>query len=596
MAKALSLKSERRIIPVDRVVILDGYDDEPAGLGVPPYLDVYARYVAGAVWSVDKSTEVIYYTIDEARGDWSRFSDAVNSSRLLIVLAGITTPGKYLGGEPITLRELEIIGRSFEGVIKVLGGPVAKFGYGPGGGAAAVHRKIFQSYYDLVVTGDVDLVIHELVRNGYQLGKVHPGETHADYSLINKFAVLGARIVTQHPNYGGNLIVELETYRSCPRFVSGGCSFCTTVRYGTVKFREPRDIVAEVEALYSAGVRHFRLGRQADLYAYMSHDTGKLDFPRPNPEAIRKLMSGVRDAAPDLDTLHIDNVNPGTVYYWPRESLEVTKIIMMHHTPGDVAAMGIESADPRVVRLNNLKLTAEEALEAIRLISNVGRVRGSNGMPHLLPGINFVIGLPGETKETFIHNISLLRRILDEDIWVRRVNIRQVMVFPSTPLWSQWYDIAVRLRRHRNYFLRFKYWVRRHFDHEMLRRILPVGTVLKRAFTEAHYGEGTYARQVGSYPVLIYVPARIELRRWVDIAVVDHGFRSVVGIPYPLNINSAPKRLLKHVPGIGAGSLNKLLARRPFSSIEELNGLVNKEALRYITLGEASTNSVPFRP
>jgi len=34
-----------------RVVIVDGYTDEPAGLGVPPYLDVYARYAAGAAFT-----------------------------------------------------------------------------------------------------------------------------------------------------------------------------------------------------------------------------------------------------------------------------------------------------------------------------------------------------------------------------------------------------------------------------------------------------------------------------------------------------------------------------------------------------------------
>ncbi len=164
--------------------------------------------------------------------------------------------------------------------------------------------------------------------------------------------MLGSRIVTQHPNYGRNLIIELETYKSCPRYISGGCSFCATVRYGPVKYRDAKAIVAEVEALYSIGVRHFRLGRQADFYTYMAHDTGKLEFPRPNPGAIEELLVGIRNVAPELETLHIDNVNPGTIYHWPRESIEVTKILMKYHTPGDVAAMGIETADPRVVKLN----------------------------------------------------------------------------------------------------------------------------------------------------------------------------------------------------------------------------------------------------
>ncbi len=208
---------------MERVVILDGYTDEPAGLGVPPYLDVYSRYVAGAVWSVDKSIDVRYFTIDQVRGgDWAGFVKIANEARVLIVIAGIVTPGKYLGGEPIRLEETERIANIITGPIKILGGPVARFGYGSAGGTIAIPRSRFQRYYDLVVTGDVDLVTYELLRNNYQSSKVSPALTHIDYGLINKFAVLGARIVTQHPNYGGNLIIELETYKSCPRYISVG--------------------------------------------------------------------------------------------------------------------------------------------------------------------------------------------------------------------------------------------------------------------------------------------------------------------------------------------------------------------------------------
>jgi radical SAM superfamily enzyme with C-terminal helix-hairpin-helix motif len=569
---------------MDRVVILDGYTDEPAGLGVPPYLDVYPRYIAGAIWSANKSVDVRYFTIDQVRGDWENFVKIANDSRLLIVIAGIVTPGKYLGGEPIRLEEIERLANIVNGPIKALAGPVARFGYGARGGFVAIPRTRFGKYYDIVITGDPDLVIHELISNHYQLSKVSPAMTHNDYKLIDEFAVLGARIVTQHPNYGKNLIIELETYKSCPRYITGGCSFCATVRYGPVKYRETEAIVREVEALYSAGVTHFRLGRQADFYTYMAHDTGKLEYPRPNPGAIERLLVGIRNAAPGLETLHIDNVNPGTIYHWPRESVEVTKILMKYHTPGDVAAMGIETADPRVVKLNNLKVMPEEAYFAVKTISELGRVRGWNGMPELLPGINFVTGLPGETKETFRLNIEFLRRLLNDDVWVRRVNIRQVLVLQPTPLWGMADEIRQTLNRHRKYFLAFKYWVRRHFDHEMLKRILPKGTILRKAFTEAHYGDGTYARQVGSYPMLIYVPARIQLNTWMDFVVVDHGFRSVIGIPHPLNVNEAPRKLLKYVPGMTDKAINEILASKPIKDINNLRRMVGEEALKYLTI------------
>ena len=564
-----------------RVAIVDGYTDEPAGLGVPPYLDVYARYVAGAAAKagIDR---VHYFTIDQLRNDWSASLKLLAQHDLVVVIAGITTPGKYLGGTPIHIDEIFDIGR-VEGPVKVLGGPVAKFGYGIEGGTVAVPSNKFRRYYDLVVTGDVDLVVYRLLTEG--LEKATPSEVHKDFRLVDEFAQLGARIVVQHPNYGKNLIVELETYRSCPRYVSGGCSFCTTVGYGPVVTRPVEGVVKEVEALYAAGVRHFRLGRQADFYTYMAHDIGKEDFPRPNPAAIERLLVGIRNAAPELKTLHIDNVNPGTVARWKTESIEITKLLVKYGTPGNVAAMGVETADPRVVKINNLKTEPEEALEAIELFTKYGSVRGCNGMPYLLAGINFVAGLPGETAETYHLNIEFLQKVLERGLLVRRVNIRQVLIFPTTRLWPKAKKLTARLRQHKIRFLQFKKWVREVFDREMLRRIVPTGTILREVYTEAHFYNGTYARQVGSYPLLVYIPARLELGQYIDVVVVDHGSRSVLALPYPLDINKSEKRLLRHLPGLTKEKLDAVLRGRPFASIEEVRRKVGEgEYLNYVSV------------
>ena len=42
--------------------ILDCYTDEPAGLGVPPYLGTYPRYIAGSLEKIPN-----YLTIDDLR-------------------------------------------------------------------------------------------------------------------------------------------------------------------------------------------------------------------------------------------------------------------------------------------------------------------------------------------------------------------------------------------------------------------------------------------------------------------------------------------------------------------------------------------------
>ncbi|RLE64070.1 MAG: radical SAM protein [Thermoprotei archaeon] len=555
---------------MDTFIIVDGYTDEPAGLGVPPYLDVYPRYVAGAIWSVIPSARVLYFTIDEVRAKFDEFLGLAQKARVVIVIAGVAVPGKYLGGTPITLSELELLSRIIEKPIKILGGPVAMFGIGSEGGRVAELPDRLKEDYDLVVKGDIELAVYELLVNNYSLEKVSTEITRRDYRLINTFARRGAKIVMQHPNYSRNLIVEIETFRGCPRYIVGGCSFCIEPLYGSVVFRPIEDILLEIEALYSFGVDCFRIGRQTDLYSYMAKDVGKEEFPKPNPQAIEALFRGIRNIAPRLRVLHIDNVNPGTLAHHEKEAREITKIIIEYHTPGDVAALGVESADPRVIKLNNLKATPEESMKAIEILNEIGRRRGYNGLPELLPGVNFVAGLLGETKETYILNYEFLREVLARGLLLRRINIRQVLVFPHTRMW----EVGIRIiARHKRYFHAFKKKVRENIDRIMLERVIPRYTVLKDVFTEAYKGEYTLARQVGAYPILVYIPYRIPLFRYIDVAVVDYGYRSITGLPTPLNINSAPRKVLEKVPGLGRSTVAEILSKRPLKRLKDLNGI-----------------------
>jgi len=550
-----------------RAVVLDGYSDEPAGLGVPPYLDVYSRYVAGAIWSVEHAAEVLYFTVDQARADFSRFAKAASRADLLVVVAGVCVPGKYLGGEPIRLEELKAWSKLIRGPVKVLGGPAAKFGFGIEGGRVAKLPSEASEGFDLVATGDVEAVVYRLLQENLRAEAVDPGEERPSQGFIAELAVRGAKLVVQHPCYRRNLICEIETYRGCPRAVVGGCSFCIEPLRGLPQFREPRDVVREVEALYKAGVEFIRLGRQPDFFTYMARGVGDLEFPEPRPEEIEKLLAGIRAVAPGLRTLHIDNVNPGTVYHHPEESRRIAKILLKYHTPGDVAAYGIESADPRVVKLNNLKVMPDEAFEAIRLLNEVGAVRGWNGLPHLLPGVNFVYGLIGETKETYRLNLEFMKRVLEEGLMVRRINLRQVMAFPGTRMWS--YGDQV-IRRHRRLFQAHKLRMRREVDLPMLRRVVPAWTILREVYVEKAGRNLTYARQVGAYPILVCCREKLELGRFMDFTVVAHGYRSVTGIPHPLDLNKASRRLLEDIPLIGRRRAYRIAARRPIRSLSEL--------------------------
>lgn len=562
-------------------MIVDGYTDEPAGLGVPPYIDVYPRYIAGAVLAADPSAEVTYYTVDEFRMNLEKCLKASECADIVVFIAGVVVPGKYLGGRPITFGELIRWPSLLNKPLRVLVGPAARFGFGTEGGEIAIHPKTFENIFDLVVKGDPEMVIFELVREKLSTENVDPFIIRDDYSMTSIFSIKGSLIVTQHPNYGKNLIAEIETFRGCPRWIAGGCSFCVEPGYGPVVFRDERDIAREVRTLHDLGVRNFRLGRQPDFFAYKAKGVNEEEFPEPNPKAVERLLRMIREGAPNIETLHIDNVNPGTVAHHPERSLEVARILMEYHTPGDVAAMGVESADPAVIKANNLKATPQDSLEAVRIINEVGRRRGYNGLPHLLPGINFVAGLIGETKRTYLLNRLFLQEILEEGLLVRRVNIRQVLPLPSTRMWRVGNSL---MRGNKRYFAAFKSWVREKFDRPMLERIAPKGTIMRGLFVEGHSSGYSLARQAGSYPLLVHVTEIFPLWSRIDVVVVRHKARSVTGIPYPLNVNRASLRSLKLVPDITKTGLDYIVSHRPFNSLEELANAVGKTALRYLAI------------
>ena len=542
------------------VTLVDGYVDEPAHFGVPPYISTYPRYTAGALVDAGVPAEnVTYHTIDELRDDKSKFNDVADAD-LFVYVGGMTVPGKYVGGTPAEPDEVRELAWVAEGA-SVMGGPV-RFGVGEeNAGAQEMERSDLD--FDFLAMADVEAAAYDLVNNGLEGFE----DRYRDNDEIDRWAASGAFVVEQHPNYPEYLICEMETSRGC----AYRCSFCTEPMYGDPAFRSAESVVREVGNLYDHGARHFRLGRQADILAFGG------DGEAPNPDAIRRLYGGIREVAPDLKTLHLDNMNPVTIVDYPEQSKEAIRVIAEHNTAGDTAAFGLESADPLVQEENNLLVTAEECLEAVRIVNEVGGWRpgeepaaaptfgdeATNRLPKLLPGINLLHGLTGEREETFEHNKQFLQSVLDEGLMLRRINIRQVMTFEGTDMAETGVDLA---NDHKQQFKQYKQEVRETIDNPMLNRVVPPGTVLEDVTLEYHQDGKTFGRQLGTYSLLVGVPGERELGQTVDLAVTDHGYRSVTGVPHPLDVNDASMDELTAIPGIGTATAGDILVERPHES------------------------------
>ena len=307
-----------------KISIIDGYVDEPTCLGVPPYISPYPRYIAGAIWDFDKNSRISYITIDQIRNN-NEYLDILAKSDLIVVISGMSVPGRYLSGFPVSPNELLSILDNINRPLKVLGGPAARYGFGLSGGKKTKDVSYVKDIFDLIIKGDDEIVISNLLKNSLNIDKVDPSSSRPHPGTIRNFAIKGAKVVAQHPFFPDYLISEIETYRGCPRSIVGGCSFCSEPSKGLPDFRSTKDIIKEIKALYENGIRHFRLGNQPCIFSYMAKDAGKTEFPKPNPEAIERLFKGIRNVASDLKTLHIDNANPGVIARYPNESKTIAK-------------------------------------------------------------------------------------------------------------------------------------------------------------------------------------------------------------------------------------------------------------------------------
>jgi len=479
-----------------KYTILDCYTDEASGLGVPPYLGTYPRYIYGQL--KEEGHEVAYLTIDDLRL-WKKYdnikkepsekektniliynltnnkaSEILPETDVLIIILGVHVPGKYLTALPGTLSEVVPLVKDIK-CKKILTGP-AIFGTQLEGG------KFFEK------------VKHDFEVKNYG----------ASFDQIEKFAVEGAEILKQVPGWR---MIEIETGRGCK---VGKCSFCTEPIKSNFINRKMESVVKEVKAYYKNGARYFRLGKQADFYAS--------DRPA-------EMLKNIRKECPKIEVLQIDNVNPNSVAASGGE--EITKAVVEYCTSGNIAAFGVESFDPAVVKANLLNTAPLIAMKAIRTINKYGAERGENGMPKFLPGINIIFGLLNESKESHKKNMEALLQVMDEGLLLRRINIRQVAVLPNTYLEKHGGNKF--LRKNKRYYWKWRNEIRQKIDRPMLEKILPKGTVLTDVFTEMYDGKTTFCRQMGTYPLVIGVKGRLPLKKKIKVKVVDYMLRSIVG-------------------------------------------------------------------
>jgi len=98
-------------------------------------------------------------------------------------------------------------------------------------------------------------------------------------------------------------------------------------------------------------------------------------------------------------------------------------------------------------------------------------------------------------------------------------------------------------------------------------------------YTELRDGNTTFGRQIGSYPLLIGIPYPVEVGRFVDVAVIEWGFRSITAIEHPLNVNSCSIKALEALPGVGRKRAIRIFRKRPLRGEADLVAALDDAAV-----------------
>ena len=491
--------------------IVDCYTVEPSGLGVPPYLSVYARQAFDALRRACPGVNVRYVTIDDLRWCWNKgqpftraplsdqltYSATVNrndaikvlaDAEVVVVIAGDAVPSVHLQARNGSPDEIGVILGLIQGK-RVLLGPLASRLPTQAGRFDAVHTHTIAS--ENLLSGS---------------------RSAASYSAL---AADRDSYMDLIPQLRWQPVAEIELYRGCTR--RRFCSFCNEpVKSPHVRFRSPADVLSEISLLYAGGVRNFRLGQQTCFFSYLNRDS----------DAIGGLLEKIREKCPDLEVLHIDNADPLAVA--SPAGARIARLVAEYCTEGNCAPMGIESFDPAVIQANALSCTPEILLRAVANVNEAGSHAGPQGLPVLLPGLNVVYGLPGETHRTHYDNLSWLVRILDMGYLCHRINVRMAHAYPGTPLSDGLLSGPVPSAEH---FPSWKADISYVFDQPMKQRVYPTGMRIPGLHSFFVTSRGTWHRRLGAYSIQVVEHGTARpLGERAELMITGHEPRFIYGI------------------------------------------------------------------
>lgn len=372
------------------------------------------------VLETDPRTEDLALHFVRSRGDWvlKMTRLARHHEKLIVALSFATPNAPGVAQELARLRTLDL-----PGVTVIAGGP-----HPSGDPEGTLNMGV-----DAVVVGEGESTLPTLVERLLSEESIVglPGVITRDASGqvvkgprpprvdLNEYPPCGLR----HRRFG-----PIEISRGCP----WACSFCQTpfLFGGQMRHRSVEAITAWLDLACVAGYRYARFVTP-DAFAY-----GSVDGKTPNLEAMERLLweTGRRVGRDQVyfgsfpSEVRPENVTPETV------------ALVKKYAANDNLVFGAQTGSPRLLRALRRGHTVKDVYRATEVTVRAG----------LIPYVDFIFGLPGETEED---RELTLRMIADLTAMGGVIHSHTFMPLPGTPLAHaqpgrvdpQWYTLLDRL-------------------------------------------------------------------------------------------------------------------------------------------------------
>jgi B12-binding domain/radical SAM domain protein len=242
--------------------------------------------------------------------------------------------------------------------------------------------EVLQAGADVAFRGEAEEMFPVVLRDFYQ-GKECGGIISASkpVDIDNCFSISPQR----------GMFGPIEITRGC----AFACHYCQTSRIFGVRLRHRSidTIVRQAEALRAINRRVVRL-LSPNAFSY-----GSVDGRTINPIAVHDLLSALRKTISAEEKLIFAHF-PSEAR--PEHITTDTLDLLKRFTDNDEIVIGAQSGSQRMLDACNRSHTVEDVLRAVRLARNHG----------YKVIVDFMFGLPGETKEDVRESVGVMREVV----------------------------------------------------------------------------------------------------------------------------------------------------------------------------------------